>query len=255
MMATSVPPPEAPREPAAALNAGVILRKLGPLGPLTLVAMTLPAIGGFLLLYKTQELAPWLRGHGAMGAVCYAAGIAVASGLALLPTYAQSLLGGWAFGVAGGGAAALSGIVLGALIAYGIARRSAGTRAIDLIETQPAWRAVYDALLRSGRGRRLLIVTLLRLPPNSPFALTNLVLAATRVPASDYLLATAIGLAPRTIAMVYIGASLETFTTDPPGRKWFTAGGIGLAVLALAVIGQIARKAIPGLTARTNGPA
>jgi hypothetical protein len=58
-----------------------------------------------------------------MGVVLYLAAFAVLGGLALLPTYAQSLLGGWAFGFAGGLPVVLAGFAGAALVNYAIAAR------------------------------------------------------------------------------------------------------------------------------------
>jgi len=226
-----------------------LLRRLGPVAPLTLASMILPPFGGFLLLYKVSDFGPWLRSHGMAGIVLYVSGFAIASGLALLPTYAQSLLAGWAFGLGRGSAAVMCGVLGGSLLGYLIARRGAGTRVTGLIEQRPKWKAVYDALLNSGAAHRLLIVTLLRLPPNSPFALTNVVMAATRVPLASYLVGTLLGVAPRSIAVVYVGATLERFDAQQAEQKWMTIAGIVLLVIVVAVIGRTANKAITRVTA------
>ena len=64
-----------------------VLRRLGPVGPLALIAASLPAIGGFVLLGTLTWFAPWLRSHGELGIVLYILGFAVLAGLAVLPTY------------------------------------------------------------------------------------------------------------------------------------------------------------------------
>ena len=67
-------------------------------------------------------------------------------------------------------AAALVGFTGGGLLGYQVARRVSKDRVEELIEGNPKARAIRDALRRRGPWRTLLVVTLLRLPPNSPFA-------------------------------------------------------------------------------------
>ena len=50
-----------------------------------------------------------------------------------------------------------------------------------LIDGHPKWGVVRRALVDARPARTVFLVALLRFPPNSPFAFTNLVLAATGV--------------------------------------------------------------------------
>jgi len=234
--------------PSAVSTVAVTLRRLGPAGPLALVSATLPMLGGFVLLATLNPVGEWLKGHETIGWFLYVAGFALLAGLAVLPTYAQAVLGGWAFGLAGGFPGALLGFAGGALLGYTLARWASGNRVVELIEEHPRWRAVYDALLRSGSLKSLLIVTLLRLPPNSPFAVTNLVLSATRVPLGIYLLATVIGMAPRTAVAVYVASTLKTLSFDEMQRPWLLVAGIVVTVAVLLVIGTIANRALARVT-------
>lgn len=244
------------REPSPAAPDGdlwnktkVYFRRLGPAGYLAIIAASLPAIGGFVLLGLSGEyVAPWLRQHGTYGPVIYAAGFTILAGFALLPTYAQSLLGGWAFGLKVGLIGALSGFAGASCIAYLIARRAAGDRVIAIINEHPKWRVVYDSLLGQGFWRTLGIVTLVRIPPNSPFALTNLVMAATRVPLPTYLIGTVVGMAPRTAAVVYLGTQLKDWNAEGPSSKWGFAISVVATIVVVAVIGHIANKALTKFT-------
>lgn len=232
---------EQPDKPS---DIGAMIRRLGPVGPLALAAAVLPAIGGIFLLANLGSLGTWLRDHAWQGAALYAVCFAVTSGFALLPTYAQAILGGWAFGLSGGTALALIGIVVGALIGFLVARRSAGDRVTNLIDEHVKWKAVYDALVNSGAVRTLGIVTLLRLPPNSPFAMTNLVMAATKVPLGIYALGTLVGIAPRTALAVYFGSGMESLDDGTPGKKWMFFVSIGISLVIVMIIGQFAQKAL-----------
>lgn len=251
-------PQPAPPAGESKVTFGEVVRKLGPASWLALAALVAPPLGGFLVLGFIDSIAQWLESHGAMGPWIYLAAFAVSAGLALLPTYSQSILGGWAFGLATGYPAALGGFVGGAAIGYAIARPVASTRVEKLIEEHPKWVAVRNALLGGGFWKTLGIVTLLRLPPNSPFAATNLVLASVRVPWLTYLIATAVGMTPRTAAAVWLGQKLHgDFSSmkealDQGQPLWLKIGAIAVTivvvVIVLGVIGHIANKALKRVT-------
>ena len=226
-----------------------LLRHLGPAGILAVISATLPAIGGVVLLGSLSWTGNWLRSQGEQGVIIYVVGYSLLAGLALLPTYAQSITGGFCFGRPTGSAAALGGILGAATLAYVIARRASGERVVRLIEEQPKWKAVYDALVGGGFWKTLLIVTLLRVPPNSPFAITNLLMAATKVSWPIYALGTVIGIAPRTIFAVYVGAQLTELNTGSfsSAGEWIVTLVVGLVVLA--IIGTIANRALKKVTA------
>lgn len=256
-MMDQTPQPAAP-EGEPKVSFGEVVRKLGPASWLALAALVAPPLGGFLVLGFIDSIAQWLESHGAMGPWIYAAAFAVTAGLALLPTYSQSILGGWAFGLATGYPAALGGFVGGAAIGYAIARPVASARVETLIEEHPKWVAVRNALLGGGFWKTLGIVTLLRLPPNSPFAATNLVLASVRVPWLTYLIATAVGMTPRTAAAVWLGQKLHgDFSSmkealDEGQPLWLKIGAIVVTIVVvivvLGVMGHIANKALKRVT-------
>ena len=201
---------------------------------------------GLLLVFVfIEDAGSWLRENGNLGLAVYIAVFALTSGLALLPTYAQAVLGGWAFGFALGYPAALLGFVLGSVIGYEIGRLISGDRATKIIEERRKWRAVCDALVHSGFWKTLLIVALLRAPPNSPFALTNLVLSATRTPRVIFILATAIGMAPRTIAYVMIGTSAVELTEEGLDKPWWIPAAMIVGTLiVVVVVGCVANRAV-----------
>jgi uncharacterized membrane protein YdjX (TVP38/TMEM64 family) len=227
------------------------IRRIGPLGPLAALSMVMPPLSGLLLVGTLHKVGPWLRAHDAAGLMLYVGGLAVLGGLALLPTYAPSLLAGWAFGSVTGPLAAMAGFLGAALIGYALSRRLSGDRLEALLAQHTKWNAVYDALLLSGFWKATLIVTLLRLPPNAPFAATNVTMAALRVPVGPYALGTLAGLAPRTSAVVLLGASLSTLDFRDPGQTGYFLGGVLLTFVALGTIGWMARKALVDLEART----
>lgn len=218
-------------------------QRLGALRFLAIAAAALPAVGGFVLLYYRDAVAAWLLASPQTGLVIYVALFALTSGLALLPTYAQAIIGGFVFQFAWGTPAALCGFVGGALLGYVVAQRVGGNQAMKLIAENPKAAAVHAALVGSGFWRALGTVTLLRLPPNSPFAMMNLLLAATAVPWTAYLIGTLIGMAPRTAAMIYVGSTLKSLS-DTGAPAWYFWTGIILALLVLGVVGSIVTRVV-----------
>jgi len=226
----------------------VVFHRLGPAGPLAVVAASMPAIGGALMLGSIKWFAPWLRDHPQSGILICIFIYAVLGGLALLPSYAHSVLCGWAFGFAVGFPVAMGAFVGASCLGYVIARYLSGDRVVQMIHENAKSQAVCDALIGGGFWRTLAIVTLLRLSPNSPFAITNLVMAAARVHPPAFVLGTALGMAPRTAAVVFLAAGLSELNFSMPRHPWFIGGSILVTLGVLAVIGFLAKQALAKLT-------
>ncbi|MFN0131185.1 MAG: TVP38/TMEM64 family protein [Phycisphaerales bacterium] len=232
-------------------SAAQIARRLGPAGILAIGAAILPPLGSIALFASMGWLGPWLRGHDDAGVVLYIVAFAVLGGIALLPTYAQSALGGFAFGAAIGIPAAILGFAGGAVIGYEIARRASKERVMRLLDEHPKWRAVRDALVDRRRGfwRTAGVVALIRVPPNSPFALTNLAMAAVKVPWGPFVVGTIVGMVPRTAAAGILGAGVKEFTvgTVLGGPRWMIAVKIALMVGMVMLLGFIAKRTLDRL--------
>ncbi len=224
-------------------------QRLGMVGPMAVAAMIFPALGGFLLLGSLSIVGNWMRENLVLGLVIYVLGFVIMAGLALLPTYAQALLAGWAFGITLGLPAALLGFTGASILAMLIARLTASDRLAQVLESQPKWRAVYQALMGRSWQRTLLLVTLVRLPPNSPFALTNLVLSSARVPMSVYVLGTLIGMTPRTALAVTLGAGLTQLDFRQPLPTLWLVVGLAVSLTVVLILGSIAQRALRSITA------
>lgn len=232
-----------------------LVRSLGPTGLLGLVWTAAPAVFGTLLLAGLAPLSQWLLYHRPVGLLLYTVLFVLGAGVGFLPTYAQSILGGWVFGVGLGLPAALVGFAGGGLLGYQIARRVSKDRVEEEIDREPKARAIRDALVGRGPWRTLLVVVLLRLPPNSPFALTNLVMAATGVPRSTFLAGTVLGMLPRTAVAVALAAAasatgaedIQTFVRHR--GPWLLAAGVVGGMAVLGVLGALARQALKRVTA------
>ena len=235
-------------------------RYLGPAGMLALAWTLAPAVMGTYLLIYLGTVGDWLRAQ-PQGLLIYAAAFMVAAGIGFLPTVSQAVLGGWVFGFARGFPAALLGFLGGAVIGYTIARTVSRARVERLIAEDPRARAVRDALIGRGFWATMGVVALLRLPPNSPFALTNLAMAAVGVPKVAFAVGTLLGMAPRTaIAVLFAalaragGKDMQTFIKEGPGTVVFV-GGIVVMVMVLALLSHIGNRAIRRVTGVPSGGA
>jgi uncharacterized membrane protein YdjX (TVP38/TMEM64 family) len=232
-------------------SAKLDLRGLGPAGVLAAIWLIAPAALGFALLASLGAASDWLTSLGSGGPIVFAAIFAVTCGFGLLPTYAQAVLGGWVFGVAIGLPAALVGFVGGSLIGWCIARVVSRRNVEQAIERHKQASVIRAALVGRGFWKTLGIVSLLRIPPNSPFALTNLALAACGVRLPAYLLGTMIGMTPRTAVVIIVSAAaaasgakdLQSFIADGPGL-WVFIGGVVVLIIVLMIIASIAKRAL-----------
>ena len=230
------------------------LKKIGDLGPagiLALVWLSAPGIAGLYLLYNLGPVSEWLKSMGTAGIVIYSLVFLFSSGLGILPTTAQAVLGGWVFGPVKGLLAAAVAFGGAAVIGLLITRAVAGRRVESLLETKREAVAIRDALIGGGFWRKVLMITLLRLPPQSPFAFTNFLLISCGAPTGPFILGTILGLIPRTALVMTLshaaaltGASdIQAFVKDGPG--WPVAVlGIAIVLIVMAIIGLIARKAL-----------
>lgn len=261
---SAAPEPDDPEQPANLFTMIAEVRSLGPAAILGVVWGILPLVGGFVLLWRIGDVDAWLGGMDPMvaGAV-FASILAITSGFGLLPTYAQAVLAGWALGPVMGTVWAETGIIGGALIGMGISRTVGKAQFEAAIEEKPKWAAIRRALVDSSPLRTLGLVTLIRVPPNSPFSLTNLVLTVSGVPLWTYIVGTAVGILPRTALVVSLGHGLrlalkEAGTADTLTGEavkeidkpwWLFAGGIAVVLAVIFIISRIAEQAIASMTA------
>lgn len=158
----------------------------------------------FVLLYATVTLAPLPKNL--LSAV---AGLVFGLGLGSLLTYLAAMIG------------AVVAFVLGRRLGRSAVERYTGTRVAEV-----------DARVeRHG----LVTVLLLRLVPVVPFTAINYTAGLTRLRRRDYLLGTAVGIVPGTVAYVALGS----YGTSPLSWPFVTAAG---ALAALAVGGAVVAR-------------
>lgn len=210
---------------------------------------TTPPLWGFFLLANLGPFSEWLRQDPQLGLLAFVGLFIIAAGTGLLPTYSQAILGGWAFGFKWGFIGSIFGFVGGAFVGWAIARAVSGRGVESWLDSKPKARIVREALVEQGFWKSLLVVTLLRVPPNSPFALSNLAMTASGVHIAPYLIGTAIGMIPRTAVACWIAAEGATHAEDLQSlvkEKGWGMALLGVAILAisLGVIGAIGKAAL-----------
>lgn len=145
-------------------------------------------------------------------------GIQVAASLLFVPRSVMGAVAGLLFGMVWGLALAVAGAVAGAAVGFAFVRWLGIGGSLD---TAPA---IGRLMQRAERGhwRTVAIVRLLPFP----HSVANTALAMTRITWRDYLIGSAIGMLPMTVAQVGVGAA---------GNAIFTSrGGWTLACFILA---------------------
>jgi uncharacterized membrane protein YdjX (TVP38/TMEM64 family) len=182
---------------------------------LRLVWLSAPGIAGLLLLYELGTVSQWLHDRGDAGLLVYAAVFMITSGIGLLPTTAQAVLGGWVFGPAKALVAAIVAYGGAALLGLIITRAVAGKRIEQIFETRQQARAIRDALIGRSFLPTTIMVALLRLPPQAPFAFTNFAMVSCGVATAPFLLGSILGMIPRTlVVMIFAAAAAQTGAAD-----------------------------------------
>lgn len=244
------------------------LKEMSAVGPvvglMAALCLTLPALVGFFVigsvLVDDGGIRDWLAGYGYWLAVIgFGLGFAVLSGSAIAPTYALSFACGVLFGpvvlaegetaawaeasygarVIGCGLAAMIGVGLGSVIGYGWGALFARSKVMSVIEGNERARVIRDGIRGRGELSMTWLVGLIRFPPNSPFALTNLVLSAVHVKLIPYAIGTILGIAPRTLLAVFLGVQAGSFSAMEGKGKWFVLGSTVVAVAVFLLIYRV----------------
>lgn len=230
-------------------------RDLVGLGVLAAMWAVVPALCGFWLLaeigWVSDRYGLVETDHGEFAAIAtYAVIFGITAGLGLLPTYAQAFLGGWVFGAVHGTMGAMAGILIGATLGHLVARLVSGRRVEAIIERRPTVLAVRDALVDAGFLRTAGIVALLRLSPNSPFALSNLALGGSRTGVISMLAGTATGMLPRTALAAFLASAARLEGTRGLGDvvrergPVITIAGIAVLVVSVVIIARVGKAAL-----------
>lgn len=161
-----------------------------------------------------------------------------------LPAVPLTMTAGLLFGVGPGAAVVSVSATAAATISFLIARYAARDRIQEVANKNAKFKAIDKAIGRNS----LKIVTLLRLSPLLPLALSNYLYGLTSVDLGSYVLGSWAGMLPGTIAYVAAGSyGRELLDGSGEGLKlqpWQIALGLAFTVAALGYISRIAKDAL-----------
>jgi uncharacterized membrane protein YdjX (TVP38/TMEM64 family) len=136
---------------------------------------------------------------------------------------------GLLFGTALGFPLSLTGAVLGASLAFLIAR-TAGGDAVERI-AGPRMLTAYETISRRG----FVSILYARITPGVPYSLVNYAAGLTRISLGTFAAATALGAAPRAFAYTALGGSLDDLRSPEAAIAVTVLIVMGLAGIALLV--------------------
>jgi uncharacterized membrane protein YdjX (TVP38/TMEM64 family) len=224
------------------------LRELDRVAILSAATAIVPIVNSTLLLVFAPLAGNWLKENWEVGTIIYVFSAWFACGFSLLPTNVIGILCGWAFGFPLGIALHMAAIVGAALISSYVLAPLAGNNFQEFLTHHEKAKILHKSLLQNNFRRTTLIITLLRLSPAMPFALTNLLMTAARVPLASFLLGTFVGMLPRSAAVVFFGAGLSELNLSEPFNVWTFVFGIGATLISIIVITYFSKQALNRIT-------
>jgi phosphatidylserine/phosphatidylglycerophosphate/cardiolipin synthase-like enzyme/uncharacterized membrane protein YdjX (TVP38/TMEM64 family) len=230
----AVADPRAPIDPTSILSDGghaVGRSKRHPILATLGILLCLALLFGLAAAWNMTPLAGWTHPDGwsgwlsSLGGPWAAAAVIllfVLAGLVMFPVMVLIAATAAAFGAWPGMLYAGAGALASALVTYAIGRWF-GPRGL-----RQFFGPRLNLITRSFAHKGIPTVTLVRLVPIAPFSVVNLAAGAIAIPAVDYILGTAIGLAPGLAIMSLLGDQAIDLIRNP------TFGGIGIVIGLLA---------------------
>jgi uncharacterized membrane protein YdjX (TVP38/TMEM64 family) len=207
--------------------------RLGALGAVIAAGAVVAAV---TLPHSPSELRATASVTGAAGLAAAALAWAVLTP-ALFSGTILALAAGLLFGTVGGTAVGLIGATAGGLASFAIARRT-GRGAVEALAGRR-----LEGILRRIERRGFLTVLFARLAPGVPATLLNYAAGLTRVRASHFAAAIAIGGLPRNFAYAALGGSGGDLLSPAPLAALALLGVLAAAGAAAAVRARRLRAA------------
>ena len=186
----------------------------------------------------------WVQQLGPLGVVVFIAAYALATVL-FLPGWIFTVGAGLIYGIVGGTLVALSGAVIGATLAFIVARYFVRKNIENYAKKNPRFQAIDEAIGKNGWK----IIGLLRLSPLIPFNLSNYFYGITAVSLKAYVAISAVGMIPGTLLYAYLGAigkaGISGEKTQHGSAQYILLGFGLLATIAVTVlVSRIAKNAL-----------
>lgn len=210
------------------------LKEHGVFTVLLAYAAGMPLLMSASGLWFLADIIAFFQNAGRWATPLFAATMAGALALALLPSLVMAALAGALFGIAGL-IPAVASYLLACCAAFEVVRRYLQPPVQAAVQRSPRARAIQEKLQEAD----LKIIILSRLSPALPFAVMNILLGVSPLSRSTYIWGSLLGMLPRTTVAVAAGAGAQAaLTALSEGRFPLPVDGSpDLALPALAVIG------------------
>ena len=219
----------------------------GIFGGMAGATVILPIVGSMFLLTVVYQISPWLQNNQGIGFLIFVSFMTIFSGLALLATNILGIVSGFAFKFQIGFIAQICGLAGAASLMFLLAKRYVSKNFLSTIDQKPKLKAIHHALLNESIFKTLLIITLIRLSPAMPFAVTNFIISASGVSFRTFILGTVLGMPPRATALVFVGSSLSELNFSEPQEWWMIFLGVSATILSVIVISIVSKRALNNL--------
>ena len=181
-----------------------------------------------------QQLQNALQGLGPLAVAGYIVLFTVLPAF-FFPVAVLALAGGLLFGLLWGSVYTFLGAMLNCTVMFLIARGIGRDRIRNLVakKLSPVWQ---QRLSHMGGSRGALLLVVLRLIPAVPYNLINYAFGLTDMKLPTYLLSSAIGIIPGTLAFINIGdKALDVSSPD----FWIAIAGLLLLLVVTSVLGKL----------------
>jgi uncharacterized membrane protein YdjX (TVP38/TMEM64 family) len=219
---------------------------LGIAAGIVFVGLVLVVLVYFDLHEQLVELLEWIDAQGAMAAVYFIL-LMAAMVVLLLPGIFLTTGAGFVFGLIEGTVLVVVGTVMGASLAFLIARHLFGERASRFILRRSNLQVVSDEMARHD----FKVVMLTRLIPFFPGKISNYFFGLTKFTFKGFVLGSLIGFIPFSLHNVYLGsitadlASLSRGEVERSPLQWALYGlGFVVTIVALLYFNTLARRAL-----------
>ena len=186
----------------------------------------------------------WVQQLGPLGVVVFIAAYALATVL-FLPGWIFTVGAGLVYGIVGGTLVALTGAVIGATLAFIVARYFVRKNIEDYAKKNARFQAIDEAIGKNGWK----IIGLLRLSPLIPFNLSNYFYGITAVSLKAYVAISAVGMIPGTLLYAYLGAigkaGIAGEKTQHSSAQYILLGvGLVATIAVTILVSRIAKNAL-----------
>jgi uncharacterized membrane protein YdjX (TVP38/TMEM64 family) len=210
-----------------------------------LVVITLSILSAILPVREwIRDFVGWVQQLGPIGVIIFIFAYALATVL-FLPGWIFTVSAGLIYGILEGTLVALCGAVIGAALAFLVARYLLRQNIQEITQKNPRFAAIDEAIGKNGWK----IVGLLRLSPLIPFNLSNYFYGITSISFGAYMLVSAVGMIPGTLLYAYLGAIGQAGISGGASRhnKWqyvLLAVGLIATIAVTILVSRIAKNAL-----------